>query len=152
MGARGPLPQSAEVLYLRGNPNHRKPKRTVKAPPVPPAPPRWLTREALAEWRRVVPQLDDLGILAKVDRAVLAAYCDAWAKFVLVSRELERTGLLERTARSDRPSKNPLWVVYREASGRVEQLAKAIGATPTSRLRMTLPEPPDEDEGSFLDS
>lgn len=149
MGARGPLPQSADVLYLRGNPSHRKPKRTVRAKPGAPAAPAWLVAEAKAEWKRVVPELDDLGILAKVDRGVLAAYCDAWAKFTMAARAMTELTAVDIDGLT---RKHPLWQIYREASGRVELLAKTIGATPTARLRMTLPEPPDEDEGSFLDS
>lgn len=151
MGARGPLPQSADVLYLRGNPNHRKPRRTVKAKPGAPGAPTWLSTEAKAEWKRVVPELDELGILSTVDRAVLAAYCDAWAKFVLVSKALsDGRDLLAQDARSDRPSKNPLWQVYRDASTLLERLARAVGATPVARLRMTVPEAPDDDEGAGI--
>jgi P27 family predicted phage terminase small subunit len=124
--------------------------RSAALYPGAPAAPTWLSTEAKAEWKRVVPELDELGILARVDRAVLAAYCDAWAKFVLASRALDSDGLL-RVDRWDRTGKHPLWSCWRDASGLVAQLARLIGASPEARLRMNLPEPDGDDEGAFLD-
>jgi P27 family predicted phage terminase small subunit len=145
VGARGPIGQSDNVRFLRGNPGHRRGRKSVRARPGAPAAPTWLSTEAKAEWRRVVPELDELGILARVDRAVLAAYCDAWAKFTMAARQLDREGLL-RVDRWDREGKHPLWSVWRDASGLVAQLAKSIGASPEARLRMALPERPDDDD------
>jgi P27 family predicted phage terminase small subunit len=149
MGERGPIGQPDNVRFLRGNPGKRRGRKSVKAKPGAPNPPSWLSVEARAEWRRVVPELDELGILAKADRAVLSAYCDAWARFVDVSRQLDRDGLL-RVDRWDRTGKHPLWSCYRDASGLVAQLAKTIGASPDGRLRMNLPPREEEDEGAGI--
>ena len=149
MGARGRIPQSADVLYLRGNPNHRKPKKTLRARPGAPNPPTWLSTEAKAEWRRVVPLIDELGILGQADRAVLSLYVDAWARWVDVARRLDREELVRRER--GHLAKTPLWQIYRDSSALVAQLAKLIGASPEARMRMNLPEPDDDDEGAFLD-
>ena len=47
----------------------------------PPKPPRYLTRLAAAEWRRLAPELHRLGLLTVVDVAPLAAYCQAYARW-----------------------------------------------------------------------
>jgi P27 family predicted phage terminase small subunit len=149
MGARGPIGQSDNVRFLRGNPGKRRGgRKSVKAAPGAPAPPTWLSVEAKAEWRRVVPELDAMGVLARVDRAVLTLYCDAWARFVAVSRLLDRAELVRRERGHE--AKTPLWQVYRDASGLVAQLAKDIGASPAGRLRMALPPREEEDEGAGI--
>ena len=58
-----------------------------------PDPPSWLSREARAEWRRVVPELERLRLLSRVTRASLAAYCETWARFVEATRTIQREGL-----------------------------------------------------------
>jgi P27 family predicted phage terminase small subunit len=148
MGARGPIGQSDNVRFLRGNPGKRGGRKSVKAAPGAPTPPTWLSVEAKAEWRRVVPELDALGVLARVDRAVLTLYCDAWARFVEVARLLDRAELVHRER--GHMAKTPLWQIYRDASGLVAQLARSIGASPEARLRMNLPERPDDDDGAGI--
>ncbi len=148
MGERGPIGQPDNLRFLRGNPGHRRGRKSVKAAPCAPTPPTWLSVEAKAEWRRVVPELDAMGVLARVDRAVLTLYCDAWARFVTVARLLERTELVRRERGHE--AKTPLWQIYRDASGLVAQLAKTIGASPDGRLRMNLPERPDDDDGAGI--
>jgi phage terminase small subunit len=64
MGERGPLP----VPYTRRR-NARRTTGTVVTV-ARPAMPRSLSPEAKAEWRRVVPELEDIGVLATIDRAV----------------------------------------------------------------------------------
>jgi P27 family predicted phage terminase small subunit len=138
------------VRNLRGNPGKRTSPPTVKARPAPPSPPTWLDREAKAEWKRIVPELDRLGILARVDRAVLAAYCDVWSKWVEARNELAHGLVVEY--RSDRgPTKNPAWQIYRDAANQLVALAKELGTSPNARLRMTLPEEDDDEGDDILD-
>jgi phage terminase small subunit len=77
MGRRGPLPEPDKLRLLRGNPSKTPPRWQVKARPVAPTPPTWLDREARAEWRRVTPELERLGLLSHIDRGMLTLYCDA---------------------------------------------------------------------------
>ena len=44
--------------------------------------PDWLSAEAKKEWRRVVPELIDIGIISGIDQALLAAYCAQYAVMV----------------------------------------------------------------------
>lgn len=137
------------VRALRGNPGHRDAGARVKTPPAAPNPPTWLDREAAAEWRRVVPELHRLGLLSKVDRAVLATYCSAWSKFVAAERMVQRDGLIVLGHR-DAERKHPAWQMWREAATVVATLSKEIFASPNARLRSTKPEGDggqDEGEG-----
>jgi P27 family predicted phage terminase small subunit len=117
--------------------------------------PSWLSAEAKAEWKRITPELERLGILAQIDRALLASYCSTWAKSVSVSRLLDR---VEPTApdptHPDRPAgglrKHPMWSVYVSLSGLLSSLARELGLSPNARARMTVPEPDSTDADGIL--
>lgn len=153
MGRHGPVPMPDNVRALRGTIDRQLPRR-LKLPPKAPAAPTWLDREAKAEWNRVVPSLERMGVLATVDRAVLATYCSAWSEFVKAQAALRKDGLY--SPRSDRDAKHPLWQVWREAATQIRELAKELYLTPTARLRSEIPEgdaggSSDESEGDILD-
>ncbi len=85
----GRKPKPTHLKLLEGNPgkrplNQHEPKLTQKIPTCP----GWLLPEAKLEWRRVVKELADTGIITIVDRSMLAAYCQMWARFV----EAEKSG------------------------------------------------------------
>lgn len=151
MGARGPVPQPDNVRALRGNPGgHAAPSRVTAAPSVPDAP-SWLDTEAAAEWERVVPDLDALGVLARVDRATLATYCSAWGKFVAAEQLLQGDDLVAERRAGNGPAKNPAWQIWREAATTVAALAKELFLTPNARLRSVRPEAADDQEDDILD-
>lgn len=82
MGARGPQPTPSEILKGRGTfrADRRSGEPSVKV--ARPSCPTWLKGEARAEWNRQVRQLVAMRVIAKVDRAALAVYCDAWCDLV----------------------------------------------------------------------
>lgn len=150
MGLRGPLPAADNVRHLRGTPDRRaNPGKPLKAAPKRPNPPTWLGREAKAEWRRIVPELDKLGILAVVDRAVIATYCDAWQRWTEARQLIDDNGLAVLNPERGWV-KNPVWQVYRDAAATLQSLAKELGVSPATRLRMTLPEQDADDDGAGL--
>ncbi|MGI5443381.1 phage terminase small subunit P27 family [Streptomyces shenzhenensis] len=150
MGTRGPVPQPDNVRALRGNPGGHRTQARVTAPPKAPSPPTWLDAEAKAEWRRVVPDLDRLGVLARVDRAVLATYCSSWSKFVQAERAIQRDGLTVVGHRGAE-RKHPAWQQWRESAGVVAQLSRELFASPNARLRSIKPEGDDDGEDGILD-
>lgn len=85
----GPPPTPTALKALRGNPGKRP---IPEGEPMPsastPRPPADLDGEALAEWKRVVPELESLGLVTVLDRAYLVAYCEAWSTFCLARRAL----------------------------------------------------------------
>ncbi|MCM2390184.1 phage terminase small subunit P27 family [Streptomyces albipurpureus] len=150
MGTRGPVPQPDNVRALRGNPGGRSAPKRVTAKPGAPSAPTWLDTEAKAEWRRIVPELDRLGVLAKVDRAALTTYCAAWSKFVAAERLLQTEDLVAERRAGNGPAKHPAWQIWREATTTVAMLAKELFITPNSRLRSIKPEGDDGTEGEDI--
>jgi len=156
--ARPPVPTALKVL--RGNPGKRpltknEPKPSLGAPGCP----SWLSIEARAEWRRVVPRLDEIGMLTKVDRAALATYCETWATFVYAQRQVHEHGIVIMAVEkiSDdgqviytRATKNPAIIVARDAANQIRQFCTEFGMTPSARTRLSLPEAEGDDAASSI--
>ena len=53
-----------------------------------------LNSSAKAEWKRLAGEMHRLGILTSLDRAALAAYCQAYGRWVEAERKLKETPLL----------------------------------------------------------
>jgi P27 family predicted phage terminase small subunit len=118
-----------------GRPVHKGPAFRRIAP----NPPTWLSREAAAEWRRVVPGLQRLDLLKEEDRAVLAAYCETWSVFVSATRLVTLEGVMTEsvTVRPDgsesrRPMANPAVAIARNAGRELRGFAAQFGLTPST--------------------
>ena len=154
MGKHGPLPGRDKIRHLKSVARVSKGSSqgsSVQGSVVRVAPkaPSWLDREGKAEWRRVVPELDRLGLLSKLDRAVLGAYCDVWSKFVELRRVLKEDGLIGVGHRG-RPVKHPAWQMYRDSLSMCLKLWTQLALTPNARLRMEIPDLSDEGSGADL--
>jgi len=92
----GPPKRPLELVRLEGNPGKRrlpKPENDIKDRSGIPDCPQWLDAAARAEWSRVVPLLDAMGLVGKVDRAALTGYCVAYSRFTQAEQILNRRGL-----------------------------------------------------------
>ena len=141
MGERGPLPKP----YARRR--NRRPLTGKVVLVARPSMPRSLAGEARFEWHRVVPELEEMGLLATVDRAVLIRYCSAWADWCELRDLLNRSGKLIR-GREGTLVRNPLWFMFQDAGQTVTELGRHLGLTPVARLRAGVvhERPPEEEE------
>jgi len=82
MGKRGPQPTPNVLKLVRGNPGKRPINLADGVNPLVEVPdiPKHLSREARKEWKRITPLLVEEGLIAKMDRAMLALYCQAWGR------------------------------------------------------------------------
>jgi P27 family predicted phage terminase small subunit len=139
---RGPKPTSTVVKLITGNPG-RRPINAREAKPrvLIPDPPVLLKGDALREWRRITRLLAEVGLITKLDRGVIAAYCQAWSRWIQCERMLETTGLLIKA-----PNGYPMYSPYLSASNKaldqVRQLSEQIGLSGSSRSRIKATEPP----------
>ena len=154
MGRRGPAPTPTNLRILRGNPGKRALNRNEPKPDADrPACPQWLATEAKKEWHRVLPQLEATGILAIVDRAALAAYCQSWARYVEAERMLSQYGSVLKSEHSDYVQVSPYQTISRQSLQSVKAFATEFGLTPGSRSRIIVPEVKGDDEfEEFLQS
>lgn len=135
----GPPPTPSKLVELKGNPSKKKlsgaePEPTRGAP----RPPSDLKGEALAEWGRIVPELDRLGLLTKVDRAYLVAYCEAWSAFNAAREALAEYGPLV-AGRDGGMVKNPAAQVMRDAADLMLKFGSRFGLSPSDRTRLSVP-------------
>lgn len=149
---RRPLPTA--VKKLRGNPGKRALNAAEPAPPVGvPQMPKGLGKVAAAEWRSIVPDLIQLGVLTKVDGKALAAYCHAFARWFQAEREVERHGIIveepillmgEETG-FVRLKKNPACNVSETAMKIMKSFLVEFGMTPAARSRVRIDKPKEAD-------
>lgn len=130
-------PAALQLLHGRGNGTDSGGRR-VKTPPafrrIAPRPPTWLSREAAAEWRRVVPGLTRLDLLKEEDRAVLTAYCETWSVFVAATRTLRREGLTIEARQGTLP--HPAVGIARNAGRELRAFATHFGLSPAAEMAL----------------
>lgn len=136
----GRKPKPTALKELAGNPgkrplNTREPKPRTELPPCP----RHLTGEARREWRRMGGELARMGVVTAVDRAALAAYCVAWARWVDAEGQVAKLGTIVKTANGNL-IQNPYLAVANRALEQMTRLATEFGMTPSSRSRVQVAE------------
>src|SRR5262252_9861335 len=78
--ARGRKPLPTALKILKATRAYRINWLEPDAPKGTPAMPDWLAGEAAAEWSRIVPMIQALGVLSTSDGPALAVYCQAHAE------------------------------------------------------------------------
>jgi P27 family predicted phage terminase small subunit len=143
MRGRKPLPSN--VVQLRGNPGKRRPNDAEPRPaPAVPSCPACLGDEARKEWKRLARELGDLGLLTRIDRGMLAAYCQAHALWVEAVSSLERYGTMVKSPNGF-PMQSPYVAVANKQVDLMGRIAAEFGMTPSSRTRIRVGERPPED-------
>lgn len=137
----GPPRKPLALRKMEGNRGHRARVREPQPEMGEPNPPSWIPREARAEWRRVVPALDRIGMLSKVDRAALTSYCLAWSRMRNAQADIDERGLFVTSIRGAECA-NPAVAVQKEAAQQVMRFAAEFGLTPAARARLATPEAP----------
>jgi P27 family predicted phage terminase small subunit len=150
----GPAKRPLALVRQEGNPGKRKlPKahEEIKVAPVAPDCPDWLDTVGKAEWARVVPLLTTLGLLGKIDRTALAAYCQSYARWVEAERVLSKEGTTIDMD-SGYSQIRPEVTIAHKYLDKVKSFCAEFGMTPSARARMSIPGKKDEDEfGEFFD-
>jgi P27 family predicted phage terminase small subunit len=137
----GPARKPTRLRLIQGNPskrplNKREPQPKVGVPPCP----KHLDAEAKREWIRMSRQLEPLGLLTVIDRAALAAYCQAWSRWVEAETLVSEHGLI-LTSPNGYPMPSPYVTVANKAMRAMHSLLVEFGMTPSSRSRIKVGEP-----------
>ncbi|HEX8004930.1 MAG TPA: phage terminase small subunit P27 family [Trebonia sp.] len=113
-----------------------------------PIAPTWLPDEARAEWDRVVPELDRIGVLKSIDAAALASYCMAWDRFVEASAIVAAEGLIVGNEKTGAISRHPALLTAEAASKEIRAWAGEFGLTPSAEARLATSKGEDGDQGN----
>ena len=135
MEGRKPIPKKLKVLM--GNPGKRKlgnePTPAGKIPKCPDH----LPDEGKKEWRRVCKELAACKLLTALDRAALAAYCQAWARWLEAEDSLRQSGVIIMSPKKY-PIQNPYLAVANKAMQQMKEFLVEFGMTPSSRSRISV--------------
>jgi P27 family predicted phage terminase small subunit len=80
--------------------------------------------------------LFDLGLLTRIDRTALAAYCQLWARWVKAEGEVERLGEVVKAPQTGYPMQNPYLGIANTALKLMHNYLVEFGMTPSSRSRV----------------
>jgi P27 family predicted phage terminase small subunit len=114
---------------------------TLAATPLSALPrcPNHLNDVARKEWRRLATPLHDAGILTLADRAALAAYCVAYARWVEAEEKLAETPTLLKTP-SGYVQQSPWLTVANKQMELMGRYMSELGLTPVARTRTGMAE------------
>jgi P27 family predicted phage terminase small subunit len=144
MAQRGRKPKPTNLKVIQGNPGKRQLNKNEPRPdPALPDPPEHLNEDAHAEWERVARGLYNMGCLSVVDRGTLAAYCQAYGRWVQAERAIAEMaekdpkthGLMIKTAKGN-IVQNPLVGTANKAKADMMRYASEFGMTPSARSRL----------------
>ncbi len=132
---RGRKPAPTPLKILKGTRKDRINAEEPKPPVVRPERPEALDSFGRAEWDRILPELEELGILARVDGAALGLYCAAYSQWIRADLEVQIRGLLVDTGTGGVKG-NPAVTMAHMARAQMHSLLSEFGATPASRSRV----------------
>ena len=140
---RGRKPQPSRLKLLRGLPGKRK--LSVHEPAPAPlkgsAPPDWLDPAAQAEWVRLAPMLERLGVLTESDTDALAAYCVSWTKWKSATQQLWKWGMVLKAKEGEIPVVSPYMKIATDAQREMRAFLVEFGMTPSARARVHVTQP-----------
>lgn len=109
--------------------------------------PRWLSKAAQKEWRRVVALMADLGVLTEADVNTLAVYCDAVIRYAEAAKQVEEQGAVIETENGLR--QNPAVLVAEKYWRIMNKAAAALGLDPASRASLARAKALEQDKDDF---
>jgi P27 family predicted phage terminase small subunit len=141
MAMRGRKPKPTALKLVQGNPGRRPLNENEPAPPSTlPTCPAHLSDEAKKEWERLARVLNEMGVLTEVDRAVMAAYCQAYGRWVEAETKLRETPLLLKTP-AGYVQQSPWLSISHKQIEIMAKLMPELGLTPSSRSRLVAQAP-----------
>ena len=150
MGERGPARTPTSVLKTRGSWRAKARKGEPQPKKGRPRCPRWIKPEARRAWRELIPQLEMMKVLTKIDKNALVRYCQTLAMWREAHEFLQKHG----TVYSERDSggkvtglrEYPQVARVLRLSEALLRLEKQFGLTPAARASLSIDVgPPKED-------
>ncbi len=135
---RGRKPTPTRLKLIGGNPGKRPVNGREPVPPSGrPTCPAHLSATAKTEWRRLAVSLNQIGLLTQIDRAVLAAYCQAYGRWVEAERKLATTPPLLKTP-AGYVQVSPWITISNKQVELMTRLMAELGLTPSARSRLAV--------------
>ena len=138
----GPPKTPTRVLKNRGSWLAKTRSGEPTPPPGLPEPPAILCKKAKEKWDQVVPLLDEMGVLFKIDGDAVARYCEAWADYEIAKEWLHEKGqyypLKDNEGRIKCFQQWPQVGIANHAAEQMNKIAAQFGMTPSARAGLTV--------------
>ncbi len=147
----GRKPTPTNLKILRGNPGKRPiPQNEPKPEPIAPECPDWLCEDAKAEWERIAPQLERLGLLTEVDMAAMVGYCESWAQYKKAMQFIHKHNEVYPIKNKDGSVKYlqqvPQVSIANKALANIRAAGSQFGLSPGDRGRLQVPGAAEDDD------
>ena len=139
MRGRKPKPKAFKLLegtYRSERDHGRQPEPEVIQHDMPAD----LDGPAAQKWRELAPKLEALGVLTELDGDLFEAYCRAHGRYLKANERLDALAAGDVDATSIRKGE----ISVEKAEGSMKALGSEFGLSPSSRSRLSLPDPPHE--------
>lgn len=157
MDRRGPRPTPTHLLGLRGSKlvNKKRLASEVQGPTGLPDKPDWLDDLGKQAWDFLVPLLQQMGVLTRIDGNALSRYCKLWSRWRQAEDFLAKHGeMYPLKDEQGKPKCFQPWPQVSIANKLAQQLTRLeqeFGMTPSARSRLTIATPVRRDpENSIL--
>ena len=137
----GPAPLPKKIHQLHGNPSGRPFNENQPEPPVKiPDPPIRLGTVARRHWRYIVPLLEEMGVLAAIDSAALAAYCQTFEQWSDLEDVIKKDKKLAEDDENKLSLRDNLSVGRSliQIRNQMRMMLAEFGMTPASRGRVSV--------------
>lgn len=139
--AKGRKPIPTEQKRLKGtlrksreNANEPKPMMVVEYP----SPPERLNDFAISIWHKTVPELKQMGVLARVDMEHLTAYCIEMGRYNEANQLIKKNGSPITKSPSGYAMIHPWYTVARQSLKAATEIGALFGITPSARTKISV--------------
>ena len=105
--------------------------------------PDWIDEEAKAAWAHLVPMLQAMGVLTRIDDMALARYCQYWARWKKAEQFIQKHGdsypLKDEKGRVKCVAQFPQVAIAHKLGALLGRLEQEFGMTPSARSRISNP-------------
>ena len=132
---------------MRGSPlaTKRRDASEPKGDPIRPRCPSWIDDEAKQAWKQLIPQLETMRVLAKIDGNALARYCQLWARWKKAELFVQQHGdtypLKDESGRIKCLMPFPQVAIANKLAAQLTRLEQEFGMTPSARTRINVTVP-----------
>lgn len=142
MGRRGPPPTPTPQLMLAGSKLAKNRKDEPQPSSTTPRMPTWLRPDAKTTWKRVVPQLQQMGVLGNVDANALGRYCELHARWVAAAKAVRKGGETVELKNAEGDvymiAQRPEAKLMMSLNESLRKLEAEFGMTPAGRARLAV--------------
>jgi len=99
--------------------------------------PKWLSDRAKKEYRRLIKSMEDMDMLGDLDANNLAAYCNAYDKYLTAEQEITEKGLFVESPKNPKApfQVNPAVYAQSKYAKEMREFGKQCGLSIDSRLK-----------------